>query len=179
MTPILLFLQENYTIETIATQEGEILMNISNSKPHTVTTLTTQELLKMLRSTRSVSDLEKYAETLSTNNSFHTFSEYLCFILREHNITESTLIRNSQIQRTYAYQILNGIKNPGRDKVIALCLAAQMNLEETQRSLTLAGLGQLYPRRHRDSILIFALEHQLSVQQVNELLFEEQEAPLE
>ncbi len=54
-----------------------------------------------------------------------------------------------------------------------------MNLEETQRSLTLAGLGQLYPRRHRDSILIFALEHQLSVQQVNELLFEEQEAPLE
>lgn len=175
----MLFLQENYTIKIVVTQEGEILMNISNCKPNAESALTTQELLKMLRSTHSVSDLEKYTETLFTNNSFHTFSEYLCFILREHNITESTLIRNSQIQRTYAYQILNGTKNPGRDKVIALCLAAQMNFEETQRALTLAGLGQLYPRRHRDSILIFALEQQLSVQQINELLFEEQEAPLE
>lgn len=147
-------------------------MNITNE-------LTTQELLKILHATRTTSELQEYTENLAANSGFHSFSEYLCHILREREITESVLIRDSQIQRTYAYQILNGTKNPGRDKVIALCLAANMNFEETQRALTLADLGQLYPRRHRDSILIFALEHNLNAQQTNELLFEEQEEILE
>lgn len=154
-------------------------MNITNDKSKEKSALTTQELLKILHATRSVSELQNYAKNLPSNSGFHTFSEYLCHILRERDITESTLIRDSQIQRTYAYQILNGTKNPGRDKVIALCLAAHMNLDETQRALTLADLGQLYPRRHRDSILIFALEQCLDVQQTNELLFEEKEEILE
>lgn len=154
-------------------------MNITNDKSKETSTLTTQELLKILHMARNVSELQEYTENLSINSGFQTFAEYLWYILREKGITESTLIRDSQIQRTYAYQILNGTKNPGRDKVIALCLAARMNFEETQRALILADLGQLYPRRHRDSILIFALEHNLDVQQTNELLFEEQEEILE
>ena len=152
---------------------------MTNDKTKTKDTLTTQELLKILHSTRTTTELREYTETLETNSGFKNFSEYFFHILKEKEITESTLIRNSQIQRTYAYQILNGTKNPGRDKIIALCLAAQMNLEETQRALILANLGQLYPRRHRDSILIFALEQGLDVQQANELLFEEKEEILE
>lgn len=141
--------------------------------------LSTDELLKRLHNTHSISELSKYTASLPENNVFSSFSEYLCAHIQERNISESELIKNSLIQRTYAYQILNGTKNPGRDKVLALCLAAHMNYDETQRSLTLAGLGKLYPRRKKDSILIFALEQQLSVQQTNELLFEEQEPVLE
>jgi len=152
---------------------------MTNDKSKKTTALTTQELLKILHATRNTSELQEYTEKLASNSGFHSFSEYLCYILREKKIAESELIRDSQIQRTYAYQILNGTKNPGRDKVIALCLAAHMNLEETQRALILANLGQLYPRRHRDSILIFALEQCLDVQQTNELLFEENEDILE
>lgn len=152
---------------------------MTNDKSKETTALTTQELLKILHATRNTSELQEYAENLAANSGFQSFSEYLCYILLEKKITESTLIRDSQIQRTYAYQILNGSKNPGRDKVIALCLAAHMNFEETQRALTLADLGQLYPRRHRDSILIFALEQGLDVQLTNELLFEENEDILE
>lgn len=107
-----------------------------------------------------------------------SFSEYLHAYLYTHGIQESELIRTSQIQRNYAYQIFNGSKNPGRDKVLALCLAAQMSYEETQRALCLADLGKLYPRRLKDSIIIFALEKKLSVQQTNELLYEEGEIPL-
>lgn len=153
--------------------------NMTNDKTKAKDTLTTQELLKILHSTRTTTELREYSETLEANSGFKSFLEYFFHILKEKEINESTLIHNSQIQRTYAYQILNGTKNPGRDKVIALCLAAQMNLEETQRALILANLGQLYPRRHRDSILIFALEQGLDVQQANELLFEEKEEILE
>ena len=71
------------------------------------------------------------------------------------------MIRASLIQRNYAYQILNGTKNPGRDKVLALCIAAHMNYEETQRALALADLGKLYPRRKKDSIIIFALKQKI------------------
>ncbi len=152
---------------------------MTNDKSKEKRTLTTQELLKILHTTRTTSELREYTDNLETNSGFKSFSEYFFHILKDKKIAESTLIRNSQIQRTYAYQILNGTKNPGRNKVIALCLAAQMNLEETQRALILADLGQLYPRRHRDSILIFALEQGLDVQQTNELLFEENEDILE
>ena len=79
----------------------------------------------------------------------------------------------------YAYQILNGSKNPGRDKTLAICLAAGMDYEETQRALALSDSGKLYPRKKRDSIIIFALHKRLSVQQTNELLYAEGEMPLE
>ena len=142
-------------------------------------TYTTDELLKILHSTHSVSELNKYTDNLSEQKEHLTLSEYFTTHLRLHNIAESDLIRSSQIQRNYAYQILSGAKNPRRDKVLALCLAAQMNYDETQRALALADLGKLYPRRTKDAIIIFALEHDLSVQQTNELLYEEGETPLE
>lgn len=135
--------------------------------------LTTDELLKQLQSADSVAKLNKYTSILSTNCGYNNFAEYITDYLKMKQISESTLIQASQIQRTYAYQILNGTKNPGREKVLALCLAAGMNYDETQRALTLAGLGKLYPRRKEDSIVIFAIEQQLSVQQTNELLYEE------
>ena len=141
--------------------------------------LTTDELLKILHSTHTISELNKYTENLSEQKDNLSLSEYFSTYLRLHDIQESDLIRSSQIQRNYAYQILSGAKNPGRDKVLALCLAAQMNYEETQRALMLADLGKLYPRRKRDSIIIFALNQKLSVQQTNELLYEENENILE
>ena len=135
----------------------------------------TDELLKQLRNINSTGELLKYTEELAEQENWKSFSEYVTTLLCEKGFSESEVIRNSQIPRTYAYQIFSGQKSPGRDKVIALCLAIQMNYEEVQRALTLAGLGKLYPRRKRDSILIFAIEHKISVQQVNELLFEEEE----
>lgn len=142
-------------------------------------THTTDELLKILHSTHSVLELNKYTENLSEQSGNLSLSEYFTTYLRLNNILESDLIRSSQIQRNYAYQILSGTKNPGRDKVLALCLAAHMNYDETQRALALADVGKLYPRRKRDSIIIFALNQKLTVQQTNELLYEENENTLE
>lgn len=138
-----------------------------------MSSLTTDELLKKLRSTRSVAQLNEYTSALSEQTAYHSFSDYMIAYLRDHQMTESELIKASCIQRNYAYQILNGTKKPGRGKILALCLAAHMNYSDTQRALTLAGLGKLYPRRKEDSVIIFAVEHGLNVQQTNELLYEE------
>lgn len=141
--------------------------------------LTTDALLKRLHSADSVAKLSEYNSQLPLHSGCKTLSDYFIQYMRLHDIQESELILASQIQRNYAYQILNGTKNPGRDKVLALCLAAKMDYAETQRALALANLGKLYPRRKRDSIVIFALDQKLSVQQTNELLYEEKENVLE
>ncbi len=140
--------------------------------------LTTEELLDQLNSTLKTSDLDQYVSQLPPTDNTRTFSSYINQLLQEKHLQGADVIRDSQIQRNYGYQILDGAKNPGRDKVIAICLSASCTVEETQRALTLANEGALYPKKIRDSILIFALNRQLSVTQTNELLYEYKEAPL-
>ena len=81
------------------------------------------------------------------------------------------MFKKSEIDRTYAYQILNGTKpNPGRDKIIKLCIAGELSVKETTRALEIAKAGILYPREKRDAIILFAINNKLSVQDTNMLL---------
>lgn len=133
---------------------------------------TTDELLQLLSDMHTETDLKEYMEKLEVIQKYHSFSEYLNEKIRESGKTAAFIIQTAQIQRNYGYQILDGSKNPGRNKVIALSLALQLLLEDTQRALILSGESILYSKNKRDSILIFSVQKNLSVQQVNELLFE-------
>lgn len=143
-----------------------------------ITKKTTNELLKILSSIDSHSTLYAFSEELSESQKNISFQEYLLEKMQEKQISPARLWEISIIQRNYGYQILNGTKAPGRDKVIALCLALKLPLEETQRALILANTGALYPRRRRDSILIFSLQKELPVIDANTLLYELHEPPL-
>ena len=89
---------------------------------------------------------------------------------------KAALIRRTGIERTYGYQLLKGMRSPGRDKVLLFCLAAGLDLHETQRALRAAGEPILYSRKRRDAILIFAVNEKLSISDTQELLtqFDEQ-----
>lgn len=130
----------------------------------------TNELLKRLEHTNSLSDLDKYDKETSSYQIPQTFSEYLEHCLFVSSLTPAELFEHAQIQRNYGYQILNGQKNPGRNKVLSLCLALSLKLEEVQRALTLAKEGSLYPKNRRDSVLIFCINKQMSVSDTNLLL---------
>ena len=82
----------------------------------------------------------------------------------------------SGIARTYYYQILDGTRHPGRDKVIILCLAAELSLDQTQKGLILAGHNPLYARSKRDAVLIYAIRKKMTLVAANDLLdqFDEQ-----
>lgn len=131
---------------------------------------TTDELFKQLKKTSTVSALEKYTQEIMAHCPAQSFPEYLNHCLNISGLTPAQLIRDAQIQRNYGYQILNGTRNPGRNRIIALCLALSLSLEDTQRALTLAGEGILYPKSPRDSILIFSINKKLSVADTNLLL---------
>lgn len=131
---------------------------------------TTNELLERLNNTENISALDDYTEDTSNYHLVTTFSEFMENKLRESNLSPARVIESAQIQRNYGYQILNGTKKPGRDKIIALCLALELPLDDVQRALTLAKEGILYPKNIRDSILIFCINKKISVMRTNELL---------
>ncbi len=137
---------------------------------------TTDELLKRLNSIETLTALDRYVKDAAGLSM--TFAEYLEKCLADSPLTPSELIHNAQIQRNYGYQILNGTRNPGRDKVISLCLALSLSLEDVQRALVLAKEGSLYPKNSRDAILIFCINRHMSVLDTNLLLDERGEAPL-
>jgi hypothetical protein len=139
---------------------------------------TTDELLHLLSSIDTEEELKEYTGHLNDMFCYHSFAEYLNDKILENGMSAASIIRDAQIQRTYGYQILNGTKNPGRDKVIAFSLALHLSLDDTQRALVLSGESILYSKDRRDSILIFSVQRKLSVQQANELLFDMDEAVL-
>lgn len=98
-------------------------------------------------------------------------SQYLEQLLVAKGLEKSTVIKESGLDRIYAYQIFSGRREkPSRPKLLALTRAFSLNLEETQYLLRYAGLGILYPRNPWDSIVISAIGQNLSTKETNLLL---------
>lgn len=129
----------------------------------------TDELLKTLKRTTSISS---YLSQEQENFKTFPLHLYLEKIFTEKNISPSQCIHHSGLDRTYCYQIFSGRKLPSRDKTLALCFGLTLDIEETQLLLKSTGYTQLYPRNERDSIIIFALQRNLSILEANELLMD-------
>jgi len=125
---------------------------------------------KLLAEIKSDADLQKFLESNSAEFT-KPLHLYLNQLLQEKNLTKAEVIKNSTLNINYAYHIFLGKrKNPSRDKILALGLSMQLNLDEMQYLLRYAGCGALYPRNSRDAILISAVEQNLSVVDTNDLL---------
>lgn len=132
----------------------------------------TSELLNILNSINNESKLTNYiSETIGDFEGIG-LSNYFEEICEKQGLKKSTLINNSGISRTYGYQILNGTKRPSRDKIIQLCIGAKLDLESTQKALTLGGVSNLYAKNARDSIVIFSINKNVGVMEINDLLYE-------
>lgn len=129
----------------------------------------TQELLKILNESPQISD---YIEKEEDNMVQSELYQYLNMLLNEKQISASQMIKLSGLDRTYTYEILSGKKKPSRDKVLAICFALELTFEETQNLLKATGYPILYARIKKDSILIFALQHNAALADANEMLFD-------
>lgn len=74
-------------------------------------------------------------------------AEYLENIIREKQLKRSQIVKDSGLDRSYVYHILNGErKNPSRSKLLAICVAMKMDIKETLYFLRAAQVPVLYPR---------------------------------
>lgn len=133
--------------------------------------------MNILNEADSESGLKDYLSDPAVLSS-HSFSDYFNTLPEVLKIGKAELSRRSGIERTYCYQILNGRRAPGRDKVTLLALSAGLDLPITQRCLEMAGLPALYSRDRRDAIIIWCIHHRLNVLQTNDTLVKFGETPL-
>lgn len=104
--------------------------------------------------------------------------EMLKRLFEKRNITKAALAKQSGMSEVYLHQVFSGRRNPSRNRLLCLCLGLHATFEETQNLLLRCRLAPLYPRDKRDAIIIFGLSHDMSLFQINDKLFAEQEETL-
>lgn len=114
----------------------------------------TEDLLKRLLEAETPEAYLDQGETLGRD-----LADYLRELLADRGINRSELARRSGVNGTFVYDIFNGKSLPRRDNAIMLAFGLSCSLIETQRLLRLAGVSELWPKRRRDAIIIWCIEH--------------------
>ena len=97
---------------------------------------------------------------------------YLNEMLVAHGKERNEVIHASNLDHTYAYQILAGTRtNPSRNKILQLAFAIGLTPRETDRALQAGGKSRLYCKDRRDAIIIFCLDRGVQLQETNETLY--------
>ena len=129
---------------------------------------TTTELLKELkRQSCSLPDYLSNHKDTFVNEDIKDFWEN---IIESKNYSKSNIINKADFSYCYFYEVINGRKAPTKEKVVRLALAMKMTIDECQQALKVSGRSALPPKNRRDSILIYAIEQQMTVIQCNNLL---------
>lgn len=98
---------------------------------------------------------------------------YLEKLLKKTGCKKSDIIRRTNLNRAYVYQIFEGKKTPSRDKLLAIAIGMKLDLDSIQALLKYAGVRPLYARDTRDAYIIFSVQHGHSFDEMNLALDEQ------
>lgn len=129
----------------------------------------TDELMKQLTDSQKPRDyLEKNRDFLVESSLHETLAQWL----KQKHCNKAEAIKKAELNEIYGYQIFSGKRIPSRDKLICIAIGMGLNFEETQDLLKTTGFAPLYPKRPRDSIIIFGIQRKMSIPQINDALYE-------
>lgn len=132
-------------------------------------TKTTEELNHEIK---TATDIEDYLLENRENMLNRSLPRYLKELLAQKGLSRAQVVRDSLLDRAYAYQIFSGEKTPSRDKLLALAFGLALTGDETQRMLKISCNRELYARDMRDALILFALERGNTILEVNESLYD-------
>lgn len=118
---------------------------------------------------------------LSQNeNNFNStaFPELLNSLFVKSKLSKAALSKRAGTSEVYLYQIFSGLRTPSRDRTLCLCFGLSATLEETQSLLKNSGMAELYVRDRRDAIIIYGLSNGMTLDEINDQLFAENEETL-
>ena len=131
----------------------------------------TTELENQLSDINSFSDyIEKNDDELIINTEL---AEYLEKLIDETGCKKSDIIKQTNLNRAYVYQIFEGRKIPSRDKLISIAIGMGLDFESIQKLLKYAGLRPLYARDLRDAAIIFSVKKGCSFNETNCTLYDQ------
>ncbi len=122
--------------------------------------------------------IEDYLCTNPDSFIFDSIHEFWEDAIDRSGLSKSNIINKADFSYCYFYDVINGRKIPGKDKIIRLILTMHLGIDDCQEALRLSGRSALYPRIKRDSIILFALNKGMSVYETSELLLNNGEEAL-
>lgn len=126
----------------------------------------TQELLDGLK---NADDIKAFLDSHEQDFLSQSLVDCLNELMTEKNMTVAQVAKNSGIGE-YVYKIFNGERKSKRDTLIAISFGMSLTFEETQLLLRIAKFAVLDSRDRRDGIIIYALTHNLSIFECDDLL---------
>ena len=135
---------------------------------------TTNDLMNELKN--DVSDERALKEYLKKNTQFSeisstAFAEYFGKLLKERGVTNGEIERQTGLEHSFCNKMINGKASVTRNNLLALTIAAGLNLDEIEKCLTLTNNGALYPKDSRDAVIIYSINRRLSLAETNSLLY--------
>lgn len=118
----------------------------------------TKMLEEEASSIQSESELDAFIEN-NVIGQYKSFSEYFNEYVGAHSLELPPILRKSTLDRGYFYNIVNGDKKPGRDKVLCICIGAGMDVKHLNRGLRIAKYSRLDPKDERDLRIRFAVQN--------------------
>ncbi|MBO7709194.1 MAG: helix-turn-helix domain-containing protein [Lachnospiraceae bacterium] len=123
----------------------------------------------------NATDLQKFLEENTDHFSKKDFSRLLKEQIRKKGVNKADLAKASGMSDVYLHQLISGRRSPSRTRLLCICIGLKLTLDETQRLLLHAGMGQLYARNRWDAIIIYGIDHQMDLYTINDLLFDANE----
>lgn len=113
-----------------------------------------------VEATDSIQTQKELDEFIEENiaSQYAGFKEYFDEYVAKNDLTLPEIMRKSNIGKGYFYNIINGDRQPKRDKVIALCIGAGMDLKHLDRALRITKYSKLDPKDERDLRIRFAVK---------------------
>ena len=128
----------------------------------------TGQLMELLSKSN---DIQSYLKENSDSFIDCTLADALSTLLADKGAAKPAVIKRSEINEIYCYQIFAGKRKPSRNTLLCLCVGLTLSVAETQRLLKIAGLAPLYPKSKRDSVILFGIGNKQSVCDINESLY--------
>ena len=116
-------------------------------------------------------DFTKYYEENRNTMKEDALAVLLQRLLDEKDLKRADVIRNSNLNEVYAYQIFQGKRIPDRTKLLGLVFGMKLNFDEAQQLLKSAGYAPLYAKRSFDCIIIYSLVKGYDLMETNDLLY--------
>ena len=136
----------------------------------------TEDLLEELQNENC--KIDEYLKGNGESCVYDKIKDFWEAAIEKSGYSKSNIINKSDFSYCYFYDVINGRKIPGRDKIIRLILTMHLSVDECQEALRISGRSALYPRIRRDAIILFAISNGYSIYQLSELLADAGEEPL-
>lgn len=122
-----------------------------------------------------------YEDYLSENEDSFVVTDLTLFwkkAIKKSKMAKIDIINGADMGYTYFYNIIGGKSIPARDTIVKIYISMGLDIDDCQTALKLYNWAYLYPKNKRDSILIYALTHKLSLYEVEDMLVSQGEKGL-